>query len=97
MADVEIFYHALTSAAEQIQTRATDAVTDNADIQGEDVGIENPAQRPGLRLEMYRRLQALHTAVLARTTDASAVAATLSTIASRYADLDVELTGQDTP
>ena len=50
MADVEISYHALTSAADQIQTRATTAVMDDADIQGEDVGIENPAQQPDLRL-----------------------------------------------
>ncbi|QLD11339.1 hypothetical protein [Microbacterium oleivorans] len=97
MSDVEIFYHALTSAAEAVQTRSSDVVLDNADIQGDDTGVGNPAHRATLRLEMHRRLSALHAAVLDRSGDASAVAASLSGIASRYGDLDRELTGRSEP
>ncbi|MDF2580258.1 MAG: hypothetical protein K0S49_1837 [Microbacterium sp.] len=97
MSDVEIYYHALTSAADAIQTRVSSAVVDNADIQGDDTGVENPAHRVALRLEMNRRLSSLNRAVLDRTTAASEVAALLTAIATRYSDLDVELTGQEQP
>ncbi|KAA9084974.1 hypothetical protein [Microbacterium radiodurans] len=97
MSDVEIYYHALTSAADAIQMRVSDAIMDNADIQGDDTGVENPAHRVALRLEMNRRLSGLHRAVLDRTTAASEVAASLSAIATRYSDLDVELTGTEQP
>ncbi|MDD7962058.1 hypothetical protein [Microbacterium thalli] len=97
MSDVEIYYHALTSAADAIQTRVSSAVMDNADIQGDDTGVENPAHRVALRLEINRRLTGLHQAVLDRTGAASGIGASLSEIAARYSDLDVELTGRNQP
>jgi hypothetical protein len=97
MSDVEIYYHALTSAADAIQTRVSSAVMDNAEIQGDDTGVENPAHRVALRLELNRRLTALQQAVLDRTGAASEVGALLTAIATRYSDLDVELTGQEQP
>ncbi|SDQ76722.1 hypothetical protein [Microbacterium sp. cf332] len=97
MSDVEVYYHELTSAADSIQVRASDAVLDGADLQGDDTGVQNPAHRPALRLELHRRLTALHTAVLDRSGAASAVAGKLSDIAARYSDLDLELTGRSEP
>lgn len=97
MADVEIYYHALTSAADAIQSRVSEVILDNADIQGDETGVENPAQRPSLRLEVHRRVTALYGAVLERSTAASEVGASITAIATRYSDLDVELTGQEQP
>lgn len=94
MSDVEIYYHALTSAADSIQTRVSEVVLDNADIQGDETGVENPAHRPSLRLEVRRRVTALYGAVLERSNAASGVGASISAIATKYSELDTELSGR---
>lgn len=95
MDDVEVFYAELRSASATLQTSVTDLLTENADVFGEDTGIENPAMRAGLRLEMHRRLTQLHDRVSARVENGSDVARGLTVIADRYTDLDIELTGRE--
>lgn len=95
MDDVQIFYSELESASSSIETAVQNLVTENGSVSGEDTGIENPAYRTALRLEMNRRLNALHDRVLLRAEHGSGIGALLRQIASLYADLDVELTGQE--
>jgi len=95
MDDVQIFYNELYSASSTLQTAATNLMMENASVSGEDTGIENPAYRTSLRLEMHRRLTALHDSVIVRVEEGSRAGASLTQIANRYTDLDVELTGQE--
>lgn len=95
MGDVEVFYGELNAAADSLTTMTTNLLTEAANVTGEDTGIENPAQRTGLRLEMHRRLTALHDAAYNRIEAASALASVVTGIANRYSDLDVELTGRE--
>ncbi|WP_226534227.1 hypothetical protein [Microbacterium paraoxydans] len=95
MSDVEIFYAALNDAASGLTSATTELLTQAANLQGEDTGVENPAQRAGLRLEMHRRLSALHDAAYDRIETAGALSAAISAIANKYSQLDVELTGGD--
>ncbi|MGA7147730.1 MAG: hypothetical protein WBX17_04470 [Microbacterium sp.] len=95
MDDVQVFYSELQSASSSLQTATTELLMENANLFGEDTGVENPAGRASLRLEFHRRLTALHDLGLQLVEDASSVSASLTAIADRYSDLDVELTGQE--
>lgn len=97
MSDVQLFYAELTSGASILQTAAAELLAENANISGDDVGIENPSQRAGLRLEFHRRLSALKTASGSRAEEGYAVASALTAISNRYSELDVELTGSEQP
>ncbi|MGM1017083.1 MAG: hypothetical protein ACQEW8_06045 [Actinomycetota bacterium] len=95
MSDVQIFYASLNSAASAVDTATTDLLTVNAEVTGEDTGVENPEYRVALRLEMHRRLNALHDAAMNRIESGSGLGAALHAIVTRYSDLDVELNGQE--
>ncbi|GAB3618690.1 hypothetical protein GCM10027416_32470 [Okibacterium endophyticum] len=97
MSDVQVFYAALNGASSALQTATTNLLTEAANVIGEDTGIENPGQRVSLRLEMHRRMTALHDAAYNRIETASALSSTITAIADRYSDLDLELTGQEQP
>lgn len=97
MDDVQVFYNELYAASSTLQTAATALVMENASVTGEDTGIENPAYRAALRLEMHRRVSALHERVTLRVDEGSEAGALLTRIADRYTDLDLELTGQEQP
>lgn len=97
MSDVEIFYAELNDAARSLTTATSEVLTPAAGLQGDDTGVENPAHRSALRLEMHRRLTALHDRVYDRVESGDDLAAAISAIASKYSDLDVELTGRDGP
>ncbi|PQZ49781.1 hypothetical protein CQ040_14760 [Microbacterium sp. MYb54] len=95
--DVEIFYAELNDAASALTNATYEVLTEAANLQGEETGVENPAQRSGLRLEMHRRLTALHDSAYDRVESGDSLAAAISAIASKYSELDVELTGGDRP
>lgn len=97
MPDVEIFYAELNDAASSLTDATSEVLTEAANLQGEETGVENPAQRSGLRLEMHRRLTALHDSAYDRIESGNSLAAAISAIASKYSELDVELTGGDRP
>ncbi|MEU4017168.1 MULTISPECIES: hypothetical protein [unclassified Microbacterium] len=97
MSDVEIFYAELNGASSALTTATTQLLTEAASVQGEDTGVDNPAQRVGLRLEMHRRLTALHDRAYDRIESGDALAADIAAIAAKYSELDVELTGGDRP
>ncbi|WP_345544179.1 hypothetical protein [Microbacterium jejuense] len=90
-----MFYAELTSAASGTQSAAQDVVMAAAELNGDDVGVENPAHRPGLRLEMHRRFTALREAIRDHSTEASGIGADVQHIADRYTELDAELSGTD--
>lgn len=95
--EVAVFYEQLHAASASLQSAGNDLLMQNAALVAEDTGIENPAYRTSLRLEMHRRLTALHDAALVRSDDAAGLASRVTSIADRYTDLDVELTGQEQP
>ena len=95
MSDVEIFRAELTSASSSVTTAVSELLTDSADLDADDVGIRNPADRALLRIEMNRRLRALRAAVSAHVEAGGEVAASVQRVADRYTDLDVELTGRE--
>ncbi|MGF3057211.1 hypothetical protein [Microbacterium sp. YY-01] len=93
MGDVDIFYADLLNAGQRLRDDAYYLLLQNSEVSGDDTGIENPAQRPGLRLEMRRRLTQLHDTVLQRVEAASNLASNVESIAFRYNELDAELQG----
>lgn len=95
MSDVEIFRAELTGASSMVSTAVHELLTDSADLDAEDLGIQNPALRTLLRLEMNRRLRALRSAVSAHVEAGGELAASAQRVADRYTDLDVELTGEE--
>lgn len=95
MDDVAIFSQELYAASASLHTATSELLTENANVVGEDTGIENPGYRASLRLEMHRRLSGLHDRVLLRSDEAARLASSVSSIADRYSDLDIELTGQE--
>ncbi len=95
MSDVEIFYAELNDASSALTTATYEVLMEAANLIGEDTGVENPAQRAALRLEMHRRLTALHDAAYDRNEAGDALAAAISAIANKYTELDAELTGGD--
>lgn len=97
MTDVSIYYEQLHSAADMLTTAASDLLVARSDLTGDDVGIENPAFRTDLRLEMHRRFVALYSTATNRATTADDIAASTRAIATNYSDLDVELTGKNQP
>lgn len=97
MPDVEIFYAELNDAASSLTDATSEVLMETANLQGEETGVENPAQRAGLRLEMHRRLTALHDRAFDRIESGETLAAAITAIATKYSDLDVELTGGGTP
>lgn len=97
MSDVEIFYAELNDAASGLTSATSEVLTQAANLQGEETGVENPAHRSALRLEMHRRLTALHDRAYDRIESTGSLAAAISAIASKYSDLDAELTGGDRP
>ncbi|WP_194421447.1 hypothetical protein [Microbacterium abyssi] len=97
MGDVDIFRAELNGASSALSVAMTELLTQAAELQTEDVGIENPASRVALRLEMHRRLTALRAASSARIEGASQLAAAAQGIADRFHELEDELTGRRTP
>ncbi|WEK61974.1 MAG: hypothetical protein P0Y60_04230 [Candidatus Microbacterium colombiense] len=97
MSDVEIFYAELNAASSSLTTATSALLMEAANVQGEDTGVENPAQRAGLRLELHRRLTALHDVAYDRIESGDSLAAAITAIATKYSELDVELTGGDHP
>jgi len=98
MGDVEIFRAELTGASSVVRTAVGELVTQAADLEAEDVGVENPLSRVALRLELNRRLSALQAAARDRAATASRVAADAQGIADRFQDLDDEqLVGRRRP
>lgn len=95
MSDVEIFYAELNNASGVLTTATYEVLMEAANVVGEETGVENPAQRAGLRLELHRRLSALHDTAYDRIATAGALSAAISAIANKYSQLDVELTGGD--
>ncbi len=93
--EVQIFYVDLISRVSSIRNVTTSLVATSGLLYGDDVGIDNPMDRPSLRLEVRRRLTALSQTVGVRTAESSDLAATLQSIADRFSDLDVELSGRD--
>ncbi|MBO0981435.1 hypothetical protein [Microbacterium sp. SD291] len=93
MSDVEIFRAELSSASSMVGTAVHALLTESADLDAEDLGIQNPAHRALLRLEVARRLRALRSAVSAHVEAGGELAASAQRVADRYTDLDVELTG----
>ena len=97
MGDVEVFYGELTAATSSLDSATSNLVTTAADLHGDDTGVDDPAHRTALRLEMHRRLAALHDRAYDKIEAGSDVSSTIQQIANSYSDLDVELTGQDQP
>jgi predicted phage gp36 major capsid-like protein len=98
MADeVQVFYNHLITETSLMNDSVTALMARSGTLQGDDVGIENPAHRTALRLEMRRRFTALRATVEACTSDASDITERLRAISERYSDLDVELTGKEQP
>lgn len=97
MEDVQIFYGELTSASSSLDSATSDLIYEAASVSGEDTGVENPAHRTALRLEMHTRLTALHDRAYERYDAGSAVSSAIRQISNRYSELDVELTGQEQP
>jgi len=98
MADeVQVFYNDLIVETGLMNDSSTALLARSGSLQGSDVGVENPAHRPSLRLEMHRRFTDLRSVVEACTTDASAIAERMRAISERYSELDVELTGKEQP
>ena len=96
MADeVQVFYDHLIVETGSMNDSVTALLAHGGYLQGGDVGVENPAHRTALRLEMHRRITALRSTVEACTSDASDIAERLRAITERYSELDVELTGSD--
>ena len=94
MADVEVYYYQLTGAADTVSRAVSDTILLGADLRAEDTGIENPADRPALRLEMHRRLVALYDTFLDRIDAAGGVQSAVQAIADNYNELDMQLTGE---
>ena len=97
MGDVDIFRAELTGAASALNAAVTELLMQAADLRAEDVGIENPASRVALRLEMHRRLTGLRTASSARVDGASQLAASAQAIADGFHELEEEFTGRRSP
>ncbi len=98
MADeVQVFYNHLITETGSMNDSVTALLARGGYLQGSDVGVENPAHRPSLRLEMRRRFSDLRGTVEACTGDASEIAERLRKISERYSELDVELTGSEQP
>lgn len=95
MGDIEIYYASLNSASSALTTAASDLVLQAAELSGEDVGVENPDERPSLRLEMARRLGALHESTGLRVGEADDIASRFTKIANDYSNLDRALTGSE--
>lgn len=91
--EVQVFYAELNAASSALSSATTELLTEAANIVGDDTGVENPAQRAGLRLEFHRRMTALHDAAYNRIEAADDVAVSISDIANKYTELDAELTG----
>ncbi|MBO9626821.1 MAG: hypothetical protein J7484_10650 [Microbacterium sp.] len=98
MADeVQVFYTELITETSAVNDSTTALLGTVGYLQGDDVGVENPAHRPSLRLEMHRRFVALHGAVEGLISDATDIAVRLQAISDRHSELDVELTGREQP
>lgn len=78
MADeVQVFYSELITETSSVNDSTTALLGTVGYLQGDDVGVENPAHRPSLRLEMHRRIVALHDAVEGLISDATDIAVRL--------------------
>lgn len=98
MADeVQVFYSDLINETAALNDSVTTLMSVEGFLQGDDVGIENPAHRPSLRLEMRRRFDALQDTVGTCISDASDISTRLQAISGTFSDLDVELTGAEQP
>ena len=98
MADeVQVFYNDLINETAVLEDSVSTLIPLEGALQGGDVGVENPAYRASLRLEMRRRIDALHDTVGACVTGASGLSGRLQGISGRFSDLDAELTGTGQP
>lgn len=92
-----VFYDDLQESAAAFTNAAINLQPDVVNLLGDDTGVDAPAGRHELKSEMNRRLDTLHDATAAQGESASALAASVSEIASSYARLDAELSGEGAP
>lgn len=98
MADeVQVFHDDLVDEVVELDASFSMLTAIATSLRGDDVGVENPAHRPSLRLEMRRRFDALHDLVDACINDVIAIRVRLRAISDRFSDLDLELTGTERP
>lgn len=91
MTDVEIEYAAATSAAEKLRAGGDGVAMELAQIQGESTGVENPAGRVALRLDLHNRLTELRTQTALRTSAAIDLSYQLVSLREKFGSLDEDL------
>lgn len=94
MAGVDIVYSALQEigpSRSEVQELGQAA----NDLRGDDVGVENPAQRPDLRLEMHARVTSLHKAARERVSQADDLTSAVTEVVSNFSELDITLGKRD--
>jgi|SRR5699024_578396 len=94
MGDVDIYYAELSTAAMDMQRASSQLMRETAQVAGEDTGIENPADRPDLRLEVHARLTALHDRAADSAEAASDLSASLTDIADSFREADGKYAGE---
>lgn len=94
MSDVSVFYAELNRAALALHHATAGRYVEETGATAGDTGIENPAHRPDLRLEMYARIDALHDSAADARKSATALSKSLATIASDFSRLDEVLSGE---
>ena len=93
MGDIEIFYAELSAASSSLDTATSDLTIESGNLRGEDTGVENPAGRTSLRLELHTRLVALRDSAAGKVEAGSDVSGAIHQISDKYSQLDAELTG----
>ncbi|WP_067194428.1 hypothetical protein [Microbacterium sp. XT11] len=97
MSDVALFYEDLQQADRDFTTAFTSLHFDAANLVGGDPGVAAPLGRYHLMSCMDRGIGKLKDAAIDGWTSASAIADSVSAIASAYSALDDELAGTGTP
>lgn len=95
MADVEIDYVAALGASEKLSSAGTVVSVGVAYIQGESTGVENPAGRVSLRLELQSRLTELRTRAQERASDSVALSDRLNSLRAEFGSLDAGMAAGD--
>lgn len=94
MPDVDIVYSALQEVGpSHSDVQELGQATD--DLRSDDAGVENPAERPDLRLEMHARLTALHEAARERVSQAADLRSSVTDVLSNFSELDITLGKRD--
>jgi len=97
MAEVEIDYAAVSSASEAVSTAGVNVETLVGYLLGDSTGVENPAQRPSLRLAVHSKISQLRDAATNRAETAESIALTLDSIYSGYNALDASMATENQP